>query len=108
MSAPPDSPGSNDAKSPDPLASVDRHFPNGIDLDDPAGRALAIATLLEDGDRDDLSWLLTRVTKGEIETWFRRHGARRLSRRSRAFWAAAFGLEPLPAPATAQALWPLA
>ena len=88
--------------------TVARHFPDGLDLADPRGRSLAIGTLLEDGDRIDLAWLAGAVDRGEIAAWFERHGARRLSRRSRALWAAAFDREPAAAPPTAQALWPLA
>jgi hypothetical protein len=88
-------------------ARVARHFPDGLDLADPAGRALAIRTLLEDGDRADLAWLARRIPRPEVEAWFDRHGARRLSRRSRAFWAAGFGRAP-EASALARALWPLA
>jgi hypothetical protein len=90
---------------PDPVA---RHFPDGVELARAAGRAHAIGRLLEDGDRVDLSWLAAQVDRGEIFAWFERHGARRLSRRSRAFWAATLDREAVPAPAGAQALWPLA
>ena len=73
-----------------------------------AAVSLAIGTLLEDGDRTDLAWLAGAVDRAEIAAWFARHGARRLSRRSRALWAAAFEQEPAAAPARAEALWPLA
>jgi hypothetical protein len=97
-------------------AHVARHFPDGIDLADAAGRGAAIARLLEDGDRADLAWLAATVGRAEIARWFARHGARRLSRRSRALWAAVFDSESTPeragAPASppplAASLWPLA
>ena len=96
-----------------------RHFPEGaegpegpFDLADPAARGGTIARLLEDGDRADLAWLASRVGADALRDWLARHGARRLSRRSRAFAAAALGVE-LPArrageTAVAEALWPLA
>ncbi len=86
---------------------VSRHFPDGIDLDDLGARALAIARLLEDGDRADLGWLAAQISDKEITRWFDRHGARRLSRRSRALWAAAFARELASPPAVCAALWPL-
>jgi len=89
-------------------ASVERHFPEGVELDDPLGRALAIATLLEDGDRADLAWLGARVPRAELVAWFDRHAARRLSKRSRSFWAAVLDRDAAAAPPLAEALWPLA
>ena len=91
---------------------VARHFPDEFDLGDlrePRGRALAIATLLEHGDRADLAWLAQRVERAELERWLARHGARRLSRRSRAFWSAVLtpNASPTSHPAS-EALWPLA
>lgn len=46
-----------------------------------------IRRILEDGDREDLGWLLTTLGEDELLTWFERWGSRRLSSRSRAFWA---------------------
>jgi len=90
---------------PQPVA---RHFPDGLELDSADGRALAIATLLEHGDRADLAWLAGAVGRAEIADWFDRHGRRRLSRRSRAFWAATFDRPLAAAPEISRALWPLA
>lgn len=94
---------------------VARHFPDGVDLGDlrePRGRAFAIATLLEHGDRADLAWLAARVERAELERWLARHGARRLSRRSRAFWSTVLAPDAsgasIPAHPIAEALWPLA
>ena len=92
-------------------ASVARHFPEPTDLADPCARAAVVGRLLEDGDRADLRWLATHIPDIEILAWFERHGARRLSRRSRAFWAAVFDREPMRAPRLASdtdAFWPLA
>ena len=90
---------------PEPVA---RHFPDGVELAAPEGRALAIATLLEHGDRADLAWLAGAIERSEIVAWFDRHGARRLSRRSRALWAATFDRTLAAGSDTARALWPLA
>lgn len=86
-----------------------RHFPDGIP--DPAtveGRGALLARLLEDGDREDLRALATLVGRDAIAAWVARHGRRRLSRRSRAFWSTAFALETPAASPAAEALWPLA
>jgi len=90
-------------------AATGRHFPEGTP--DPAtleGRGALLARLLEDGDRADLAALAATVGRDAIAAWVARHGRRRLSRRSRAFWTAVLGLDaPAPDPA-AEALWPLA
>ncbi len=72
------------------------------------GRGALIAALLEDGDRDDLAWLAARIGREALAAWVERHGARRLSRRSRTLWTAVLALPPTPTPAAAEALWPLA
>jgi len=89
--------------------SVGRHFADGpLDLGDARDRARAIERLLEDGDRADLAWLRAELAPGELAAWFARHGARRLTRRSRALWAAALAQPCPPTPVAAAALWPLA
>lgn len=50
-----------------------------------------IARLFEDGDARDLSWLTSAVPEERLAAWFDRHGARQLSRRSRAFWEVVLG-----------------
>jgi len=86
-----------------------RHFPEGLgDLDDPAVRGAITARLLEDGDRDDLAWWVGAVGRAWLLEWIDRHSARRLSRRSRAYWRAAAGLGGGERPRLAEALWPLA
>ncbi len=90
---------------PEPVA---RHFPDGVELADARFRALAIGTLLEHGDRADLAWLAGAVAREEIVAWFDRHSRRRLSRRSRALWAATLDRPLAAAPESARALWPLA
>jgi len=88
---------------------VGRHFPGEtLEPGDIAGRSRLIGRLLEDGDRSDLAWLATRVDVEQLVAWYERHAARRLSRRSRAFWACVLD-RPLARPsATAEELWPLA
>lgn len=89
-------------------AGVARHFAGQpIALDRAADRAHLIERLLEDGDRRDLAWLGATLPRREIERWFERHGGRRLSRRSRVFWAAAFDRSPPEPHPLAEALWPL-
>lgn len=86
-----------------------RHFPAGDpDLADAGARGEAIARLLEDGDRDDLAWLASELGSPTLAAWVARHGARRLSRRSRSLWFAALGLGDPPRRSAAEALWPLA
>ncbi|HLF56832.1 MAG TPA: hypothetical protein VI942_08305 [Thermoanaerobaculia bacterium] len=92
-----------------PPARVGRLLPGERpDLDDPRQLSRLIATLLEDGDRADLAWLGARVGRAELAAWFDRHAVRRLSRRSRAFWAATLGRPTVAAAPPAEALWPLA
>jgi hypothetical protein len=87
-----------------------RHFSEPLpdDFVRAGGRGLVVARLLEDGDRDDLAWLVSVAGPAELGDWVARHGLRRLSRRSRALWFAALGLGPAPRSAAAEALWPLA
>lgn len=88
---------------------VARHFTGTpIDLALASDRAFAIERLLEDGDRTDLAWLAAAIPRAEIAHWFTRHARRRLSRRSRALWAATLALPNPPARPVAVALWPLA
>jgi hypothetical protein len=66
-----------------------------------------IGRLLEDGDGADLAWLCEAVPEADLAAWLGRHGSRKLSRRSRAFWEAVLGR---PAGASSEAggeLWPL-
>ncbi|MDX1999495.1 MAG: hypothetical protein SF066_17390 [Thermoanaerobaculia bacterium] len=66
-----------------------------------------IERLLEEGDSADLRWLASHRGEAALGEWFGRCGGRRLSRRSRAFWALVLDRAPsLPAPG-AEELWPL-
>jgi hypothetical protein len=73
----------------------------------PSGRGLLIARLLEEGDGEDLRWLLAEVPESELRAWVARHGGRKLSRRSRAFWADVLGTPAGEPAAFAAAVWPL-
>ena len=71
-----------------------------------------LARLLEDGDRADLAWLCGQLPRGALAAWVERHGPRRLSRRSLAFWAVVLDrpdLKPelLPELERRRQLWPL-
>jgi len=77
------------------------------DLTPERAPSLLIARLLEDGDAADLAWLLETFPEPEVAAWLARHGGRRLSARSRAFWEVVLGVEPGPAVREAKALWPL-
>jgi hypothetical protein len=78
------------------------------EADPAAGRGLLIERILEDGDGDDLRWLLTQVSESALAAWFFRAGGRKLSRRSRAYWSLVLATPPGPAVDSASALWPLA
>ena len=81
-------------------------------LDAAAPDPHVLGRLLEDGDRADLTWLGRQLSADELAGWIERHGARRLSRRSLAFWAVALDRpdllpERLPELACRRELWPL-
>jgi hypothetical protein len=71
-----------------------------------------MARLLEDGDREDLAWLCRQLPASALAAWVERHGARRLSRRSLAYWAVTLDRPDLlperqPALERRRELWPL-
>ena len=81
-------------------------------LDAAAPDPYVLARLLEDGDRADLTWLCRQVSAADLAAWIERHGARRLSRRSLAFWAVTLDRADLlperrPELARRRELWPL-
>jgi hypothetical protein len=63
---------------------------------------------MEEGDGDELRWLLATVGRAPLAALLARHGGRRLSRRSRAFWERLLGVASAPPHPLAQELWPLA
>jgi hypothetical protein len=77
------------------------------DLTPERAPALLLARILEDGDAADLAWLLATFPEPEVAAWLARHGGRQLSRRSRAFWQVALGVETAPRLPAADLLWPL-
>ena len=81
-------------------------------LDAAAPDPYVMARLLEDGDREDLSWLCRQLPASALAAWVERHGARRLSRRSLSFWAVTLDRPDLlpqrqPALERRRELWPL-
>jgi hypothetical protein len=82
------------------------HWDEG-DLTPGRASSLILARVLEDGDAADLAWLFSAFPEAEIAGWIARHGGRRLSRRSRAFWSAALGVNAGPPRPESEALWPL-
>lgn len=67
-----------------------------------------IARLLEDGDGADLAWLCEAVPEADLAAWLVRHGGRKLSRRTRAFWEIVLGASPGEGGAPGRnPLWPL-
>lgn len=65
-----------------------------------------IRRLLEDGDHRDLRWLSAVLGEGPLHAWFERRGAKRLSSRSRAFWALVLGRADSVAQEEKPAVWP--
>lgn len=66
-----------------------------------------VERLLEDGDRDDLRWLTSALPEEHLARWLDQRGARRLSRRSRAFWSLLLDREASAIPTARADLWPL-
>ena len=81
-------------------------------LDAAAPDPYVMARLLEDGDREDLSWLCRQLPASALAAWVERHGVRRLSRRSLSFWAVTLDRPDLlperqPELGHRRELWPL-
>jgi hypothetical protein len=89
-------------------AGARRLFPHyeEAELDLQRNRSLILSRLLEDGDGVDLAWLTANLPEVEIAGWFRRHGGRQLSARSRELWRLLLGQEPGPVHPEARSLWP--
>lgn len=75
----------------------------------PEHKDFLVGRLFEEGDTRDLRWLTEKLTEKELSDWLRRHGARRLSKRSLAFWATLLGEDQalLGKPPETEDLWPL-
>jgi hypothetical protein len=67
--------------------------------------AFVIGRLLEEGDTQDLRWLVRTVGEEALERWLASRGERQLSRRSRAFWSLVLTGETMRG--ADDPLWPL-
>ena len=72
-------------------------------------KTFLVGRLFEEGDTRDLRWLTAKVSEKELSAWLSTYGARRLSKRSLAFWAVILGDEGAVAsrPPESEDLWPL-
>ncbi len=72
-------------------------------------KSFLVGRLFEEGDTRDLRWLTANVSEKELSTWLSAYGARRLSKRSLAFWTAILGDDGALAgrPPESEDLWPL-
>lgn len=87
-------------------AGARRLFPHHPEPPDPARDPdFVIERLLDEGDSVDVAWLVARFGEPRLRAWLAAHGARRLSRRSRALWSLALDVECSPPPA--HDLWPM-
>lgn len=89
--------------------AASRLFPD-LDPDhalDDSSRQLVICRLLEEGERDDLRWLVESVGEAAIAASFERRAGRQLSRRSSRFWSLILGQTEPEVAAAREALWPL-
>jgi hypothetical protein len=84
-----------------------RLFPGYDEAELAKGGAFVIGRLLEDGDGADLAWLCETVPEEELAAWLERHGGRKLSRRSRAFWELVLTVDPSLPSEAGDLLWPL-
>lgn len=91
-------------------ASVRRRFPGYPEplLRDPAHRTFLAARLMEEGNGEELRWLLATIGRGMLASLLERRGGRLLSRRSRAFWSRVLGVASSAPHPLAPELWPLA
>jgi hypothetical protein len=70
-----------------------------------AGRDLLIGRLLEEGDGEDLRWLVAEVGEAALAEWLARQGWR-LSGRSRPLWELVLDRRAPARPRPAADLWP--
>lgn len=75
------------------------------DLELESASVFVALRLAEEGDRDDLRWLLGRLDEKSFGRILARYGPRQLSRRSLAFWRRTLDLA-LSADARAEEVWP--
>lgn len=75
----------------------------------PEHRSFLIERLLEEGDREDLRWLVAQVGEAELADFFRGAGHRRISARGRAFWGLILDVAaPASEASVGSEIWPLA
>ena len=91
----------------DAAARLFPHHPLDAVLGPPPS-PFALARLLEDGSAQDLRALFAVLDESSARAWFLAHGARALSRRSRAFWRLVLGAETPRPTAEPHPFWPLA
>ncbi len=72
----------------------------------PAHHAFLAARLMEEGDGEELRWLLATVGREALVDLLATRGGRLLSRRSRAFWERVLAAESAPPHPLARELWP--
>lgn len=72
-------------------------------------KSFLVGRLFEEGDTRDLRWLTANVSEKELSAWLSAYGARRLSKRSLAFWAVLLGDDGARAGRSPESedLWPL-
>ena len=87
---------SPETRSDSPIPDATRRLFDGYDSDEMVAHpAWFVARLLEDGDSQDLRWLVARFGEAAVSSCFERRGAR-LSTRGRAFWSLVLDREPTP------------
>ena len=93
-----------------PPAAVLRRFPghSAATVLDPAHRPFLALRLLEEGQGEELRWLLRTMSRDALAELVARRGGRALSRRSRAFWERVLGVASSQPHPLAHELWPLA
>ena len=66
---------------------------------------LVLSRVMEEGDSQDLRWLIDRYSEARIGDWLDRQGHRQLSRRSLSFWRLILDRDDTTIPEDADELW---
>ncbi|MEM9290400.1 MAG: hypothetical protein AAGD01_01825 [Acidobacteriota bacterium] len=88
-----------------PPESTRRLLPAELDPLAPQHEDELIRRLLEDGESEDLRWLVGRVGEARLQTFLRQRGGKHLSRRSRSFWALVLDTQTGAPHPLAEELW---